>query len=88
MPATDTDKSGPYSHLSDPAEIAWLTNVEPSDVVKNAHRIYEFIEEGGLPADSYTRELAFEKASDALGIPYDVLYDAWLDEQPVAARED
>jgi hypothetical protein len=75
------------SHLSDPAEREWLTTVSPSDVVKNAHRIYEFMGEGGLPADSYTRELAFQKAETALGVPYDVLYNAWLDEQPVATEE-
>lgn len=78
---------GPYDHLTDPTEIAWLTNVSPSDVLRNAHRIYDFMREGGLPADSYTREMAFEKAATALGISYDVLYNAWLDEQPVATEE-
>jgi hypothetical protein len=73
-----------YSHLSDPAERAWLTNVEPLKVLQNAHRIYDFMRESGIPVDSYTRELAFEKAAAALDIDYDVLYDAWLNEQPAA----
>lgn len=78
----------PFARLSDPAERVWLTNVSPTEVLRNAHRIYAFMEAGGLPADSYTRELAFEKAADALGVDYDALYNAWLDEQPVATRED
>jgi len=72
-----------YAHLDDPAERDWLTNVTPEDVLGNAHRIYDFMRESGVPVDSYTRELAFEKAADALGIDYDVLYDAWLNETPV-----
>lgn len=74
---------GPYSHLTNPAEREWLTSVAPIDVVKNAHRIYAFMNEAGLGADSYTRELAFDKASAALGVPYDVLDDAWLTEKPI-----
>ncbi len=73
-----------YEHLSDPDERAWLTNVTPADVVSNAHRFYDFMRENGIPADSYTREMAFAKAAEALGISYDVLYQAWLDERPVA----
>jgi len=72
-----------YAHLEDPAERKWLTNVSPADISRNAHRIYDFMREAGIPADSYTRELAFQKAAEALRIPYDVLYDAWLNETPV-----
>ncbi len=71
-----------YGHLEDPAEREWLTNVSPADVLRNAHRIYEFMRETGVPADSYIRELAFEQAADALGISYEVLYCAWLHERP------
>lgn len=71
-PATD------YSFLTDPAEIEWLTNVDSAAVLANAHRMYDFMAEGGMAPDSFTRELAFTKASDALGIDYDVLYAAWL----------
>lgn len=67
-----------FSHLDDPAEREWLTNVPAADVLANAHRIYDFMHEAGIPADSYTRELAFTKAAAELGIDYDVLYDAWL----------
>ncbi len=73
-----------YEHLDDPAEREWLTDVSPSDVVSNAHRIYDFMRESGIPADSHTRELAFQKAADALGITYDTLYDAWLAGRPVS----
>jgi hypothetical protein len=72
-----------WSNLDDPAEREWLANVSPSDVAGNAHRFYDFMREGGMLADSYTRELAFTKAAEALGISYDVLYDAWLNELPV-----
>ena len=67
-----------YSYLSDPAEREWLTNVVPADVLFNAHRIYDFMAEAGLPAESVVRELAFTKASDALGLSYEVFYQAWL----------
>jgi hypothetical protein len=78
-----SDKPEDYSFLDDPAEREWLINLDPKDVVAHAHRIYEFMREAGLPAESFIRELAFTKASDALGIDYDVLYTAWLDQVPV-----
>lgn len=68
-----------YSFLDDPAEIMWLTNVDPSEVLTNAHRMYDFMADGGMSPDSFTRELAFTKASEALGIDYDVIYTAWLE---------
>lgn len=71
-----------YAHLDDPAEREWLTNVSPADVHANAHRFYDFMRESGIAADSYTRELAFGKAADALGVPYDTIYEAWLSETP------
>jgi hypothetical protein len=74
----------PFSWLDDPAEREWLTNVSPSDVAANAHRFYDFMHDEGMAADSYTRELAFGKAADALGVSYNMLYDAWLNEQPVS----
>ena len=71
--------------LDDPAERAWLVALKPEDVLANAHRWYGWVAETttepGL-GDSLIRELAFEKASQALGIDYDVLYDAWLNETP------
>lgn len=84
LPSPDSD----YSHLEDPAEREWLTNVSPTDVAKNVHRIYDFMAEAGLPPESYVRELAFSKAAQALNIPYEVLYDAWLDERPVSLKDD
>jgi hypothetical protein len=74
----------PFSWLDDPAEREWLTNISPADVAANAHRIYDFMQEEGMTPDSYTRELAFGKAAEALGISYDVLYDAWQNEQSVS----
>jgi len=74
-----------FDWLDDPAEIKWLTEVSPEDVRKNAYRIYEFLVEGGLPPDSVLREAAFEKAADALGIPYDDLYNSWLEQRPLEA---
>jgi hypothetical protein len=64
-------------------EREWLMNVSPTDIRDNAHRFYGFMAETGHPADSFTRELAFTKATEALGIDYDVLYDAWLDQKPI-----
>ena len=72
-----------YDHLSDPAERAWLIEVDPAAIAANAHRFYAYLVECGLPEDSYTREMAFEKAASALGISYDALYEAWLWEKPI-----
>lgn len=74
-----------FAHLNDPAERAWLTNLAPSDVVTNAHRFYDYMGECGVPEDSYTRELAFAKAADDLGMDYDILYNAWLYQTPIPA---
>lgn len=73
-----------YPFLDDPAEIEWLTTTSPEAIRDNAHRIYEFMGEGGLPSDSFTRELAFEKASKALGLSYETFYDAWMSESPIS----
>jgi hypothetical protein len=70
-----------YAHLPI-AEREWLMNLF-SVVLNNAHRFYDFMTETGQPPDSYTRELAFTKAAEALDIDYDVLYDAWLNEKPI-----
>lgn len=72
-----------YSYLDDPAEREWLIKLEPAAVRDNAHRFYDFMHDNGLPAESLLRELAFDKASTALGLDYDVLYEAWLNEQPI-----
>lgn len=72
-----------YSFLEDVTEREWLTNVEPLDILKNAHRIYDFMAEAGLPPESFIRELAFTKGSDTFGIDYEVLYQAWINEMPV-----
>ena len=74
-----------FAQLDDPAEREWLTKVSPSDVLANAHRIYDLMEEGGIPSDSYTRELAFSKAAEELGLDYEVLYQAWLHERATPA---
>lgn len=67
-----------YAYLDDPAEREWLTNLDPADVLANAHRFYDFMHDCGLPAESFLRELAFTKASDALGMDYEVFYQAWM----------
>lgn len=74
--------------LSDPTEKAWLTGLEAEAVVRNAHRFYDFMDEQGQPSDSYTRELAFAKAAEHLGIAYDVLYNAWLGQKPLCTYAD
>ncbi len=51
------------------------------------HRFYDYLTECGIPQDSYTRELAFTKASERLGVSYDVLYDAWLNEKPAPSSQ-
>ena len=79
---TNNDKM--IASLEDPAERKWLTEVTPEAIRDNAHRIYEFMTEAGIPQDSWTRELAFAKASERLNLDYEVLYDAWLEGRPVA----
>ena len=75
-----------YAWLEDSAERTFLETVEPAEVLANAHRAYAWLEEREIAPDSVIREACFTKASDALGIDYDVLYNAWLDERPVSAR--
>lgn len=84
MPQTQSGMNNTdYSYLDDPAERAWLIGLEPTAVRDNAHRIYDWMIEQGVDQDSFLRELAFTKASEALGIDYDVLYEAWLAATPV-----
>ena len=72
-----------YEFLDSPREREWLTTLEPQVVLDNAHRFYDFMnEQDGISEDSFLRELAFTKASEALSIDYDVLYDAWVNETP------
>jgi hypothetical protein len=67
-----------YEFLDDLREREWLTNLDPESVRSNAHRIYDWMQEQGVDQDSFLRELAFTKASEALGLDYDVFYDAWI----------
>lgn len=80
-----TENDTNIATLDDPVEREWLTNVDPVAVRDNAHRIYDFMEAEGIPADSYTRELAFAKASERLGLDYNTIYDAWIDQAPIEA---
>ena len=77
-PAVPSPVFEDYSFLDDAAEREWLTGLEPEVVLANAHRIYDLMEEAGLPGESLLREMAFAKASEALGVDYDVFYRAWL----------
>lgn len=73
-----------YAFLDDPAEREFLIALDPKDVLANAHRWYEWVAQfGGYLGDSLIRELAFTKASEALGIDYDDIYTAWLDRVPL-----
>lgn len=58
-----------------------------SAIIQNAHRIYEWMEEQGTSTDSFTRELAFQYASDMTGLDYDVLYNSWMEVSPIAIPE-
>lgn len=75
----------PYWFLDDPAERAWLVDLSSAAVLANAHRMYDWMVEQSVDPDSFLRELAFQKAASEMGLDYDVLYDAWLAERPVAA---
>ena len=72
-----------YDFLESVREREWLVAVEPREVLANAHRVYGWMAEQGIDADSFLRELAFTKAADALMLDYDVLYRSWLTESPV-----
>lgn len=50
----------------------------PQQVLDNAPRIYEYMNECGQEADSVSREALFDYAADALGVDYDVLYNKWI----------
>jgi hypothetical protein len=73
-----------YEFLDSVEEREFLIALDPKDVVANAHRWYEWVAQfGGYLGDSFIRELAFQKAADALGLDYEVLYTAWLDLTPI-----
>lgn len=55
-----------------------LRHATPEEIRNNAYQFYDI-----WHVDSADRELAFEFASDKLGIPYDDLYNSWLDEVPI-----
>lgn len=72
-----------YDFLDDQTERDWLIALDPQVVLANAHHWYDWVAQfGGDLGDSLIRELAFQKASDVLGIDYDVLYKSWLNEVP------
>lgn len=85
MSADTTDPR--FAHLDDPAERDWLTKLTPSDVLRNAHRFYDFMRDQGIPVDSYTREMAFEKAATDANLSYDLFYDAWLSQTPIQSGD-
>lgn len=76
-----------YDFLDDPQEREWLIGLDPKAVLANAHRIYDWMTEQGVDQDSFLRELAFSKAAEALGIDYDVLYNAWLNQTPAMSGQ-
>jgi hypothetical protein len=76
-------QSGKYEFLDDASEREWLIGLDPQVVLANAHRMYDWMREQGVDVDSFLRELAFTKAAHTLGLDYDVLYNAWLNEVPV-----
>lgn len=65
-----------YIKTFESAEV--LKDATAMDIVKNAHKFYDV-----YPVDSSDREKAFLFARDELGIKYDDLYDAWLNDQPI-----
>lgn len=65
-----------YIKTFESAEV--LKDATAMDIVKNAHKFYDV-----YPVDSSDREKAFLFACDELGIKYDDLYDAWLNDQPI-----
>lgn len=65
-----------YAKTFESAEV--LKDATAMDIVKNAHKFYN-----AYPVDSADREKAFIFASKELGIKYDDLYDAWLNDQPI-----
>ena len=56
-----------------------LRHATPEMIKKNAYKFYDVWD-----VDSMDRELAFDFASEKLGIPYDTFYDSWVDEQPLS----
>lgn len=77
-----------YDHLDNPQEREWLTGLDPQAVLVNAHRMYDWMREQGVGADSYLRELAFTKAANTLGLDYEVLYNAWLNDTPLGVQSE
>lgn len=57
--------------------VSWLLINEPIEIVRNAHRIHDWLTEMCLINDSGSREWCFAYASAVCGIPYEDLYDAY-----------
>lgn len=64
---------------------AFRSAFKPSAIVGNAHRIYDYMKSHNVGPDSATREAAFEYAAADTGRDYDEMYDAWMDEKPIAS---
>jgi len=54
----------------------------PKDVLLNAHRAYEFLDEIGAVSDSIARESIFAWAAQKLGVDYEKFYSAWINHRP------
>jgi len=80
-PVVDADASGTRAEalrLTEIPEDVFDKVFTPEAILKNAPRIYEFMEENGRDADSVSRESLFSYAADKLGVDYEVLYQSWM----------
>lgn len=87
--------------MNAPETLAYWTNIDvgwsredtirrltPGAIADNTGRIYDWMDEQGLPPESTTREALFAYAAEAFGVDYDVFYDAWLEERPANVRKE
>lgn len=59
-------------------EVQVLADAKAEEIRDNAYQFYDV-----YPVDSTDREYAFDFASEILGIPYDDLYNSWLNDEPL-----
>lgn len=66
--------------LSEIPESVFSEHFTPEKIFEHAHDIYNYIKLHGGEGDSVSREALFLYASEALGRPYDDLYEKWMGE--------
>lgn len=78
LPAVSLPKRDFAIAMLDRDDESFAKHYTPQQILDNAPRIYEYMNECGDDADSVSREALFAYAAEELGVDYEVLYDKWM----------